>query len=188
MPIGVVAGRYWILRKGVEDVGEDELLMLLLVMEADLEDAHHLGQLRIVDAGEQALYSRVDMGAKRGDALAVRLRDEPALGPRMARPSRHIVRVEEIGEALIEDAIAGEMRQQEKLLEEPGRMRAVPLGRAGIGHRLHHLILGAQGRGAALRFRAHRAKRITPSGPRIGRRGSWDCCGITFVMAATKDG
>ena len=94
MPIGVVAGRYWILRKGVEDVGEDELLMLLLVMEADLEDAHGLGQLRIVGAGEQALHSRVDMGAKR----------------------------------------------------------------------------------------------ITPRGPRIGRRCSWDCCGITFVTAATKDG
>src|SRR5262245_65299875 len=111
MPIGVVAGRYWILREGVEDVGEDELLMLLFVMEADLEDAHHLGQLRIVGAGEQALHSRVDVGAKRGDALAVRPRDEPALGPRVARPSRHIVRVEEIGETLIKGAIASEMRQ-----------------------------------------------------------------------------
>src|SRR5215831_20558162 len=101
--------------------------MLLLVVETDLEDAHHLGQLRIAGASEQAFDSRVDMSAKRGDALAVRPRDEPALGPRVAWPSRHIVRVEEIGEALIEDAIAGEMRQQEKLLEEPGRMRAVPL-------------------------------------------------------------
>jgi len=80
------------------------------------------------------------------------------------------------------------MRQQEKLLEEPGRMRPVPLGRARIGHRLHHLILGAQRRGAALRFRAHRAERIAPGDPRIARRGSWDCCGITFVTAATKDG
>jgi hypothetical protein len=101
--------------------------MLLLVMEADLEDAHHLGQLRFVGASEQAFYSLVDMGAKRGDLFAIRPRDEPALGPRVARPSRHIVRVEEIGEPLIEDAIAGKMRPQEKLLEEPGRMRAAPL-------------------------------------------------------------
>ena len=162
--------------------------MLLLVMDADLEDARHLGQLRIVGAGEQAFYSLVDMGAKRGDLFAIRPRDEPALGPRVARPSRHIVRVEEIGEPLIEDAIAGKMRPQEKLLEEPGRMRAVPLGRARIGHRLHHLILGAQGRGAAFRFRAHRAERIAPGDPRIGRRGSWDRFGITFVAAAAKDG
>ena len=138
--------------------------------------------MRIVGAGEQTLHSRVDVGAKRGDALAVRPRDEPALGPRVAWPGRHIVRVEEIGEPLIEDAIADKMRQQEKLLEEPGGMRPVPLGRARIRHRLHHLILGAQGRGAALRFRAHRAERIVPSGPRIGRRGSWDRCGITFEI------
>src|SRR5215510_7149980 len=105
-----------------------------------------------------------------------------------SQSGRHIVRVEEIGEALVEDAIAGEMPQQKKLFEEPGRMRAVPLGRACIGHRLHQLILGAQGRGAALRFRAHGAERIAPNDPRIGRRGAWDCCGIAFVTAATKGG
>src|SRR4029453_9189946 len=65
-PIGLVAGRHRILREGVQDVGENELLMLLLVMEADLEDAQDLGQLRIASVGEQAFDSRVDMGAKRG--------------------------------------------------------------------------------------------------------------------------
>src|SRR5215472_1410300 len=104
-----------------------------------------------------------------------------------SQSGRDIVRVEERGEAFVEDAIAGELRQQEKLLEEPARMRAVPLDRARIGHRLHDLILGAQARGTALRFRAHRAERIVPSGPAIGRRGSWDRCGITLVTAATKD-
>ena len=32
----------------MQDVGEDQLLVLLLVMQPDLEDAQHLGQLGIV--------------------------------------------------------------------------------------------------------------------------------------------
>ena len=65
--------------------------MLLLVMEADLEDACDLVPLRPVGVGEQLLDARVDVGAKRGDLFAVRPRDESALGPRVARSSRHIV-------------------------------------------------------------------------------------------------
>ena len=34
-----------ILREGVEDVGQDQLLVLLLVIEPDLQYAHHLGEL-----------------------------------------------------------------------------------------------------------------------------------------------
>ena len=59
--------------------------MLLLVMEADLENARYLGPLRLVGAGEQPLDACVDVGAKRGDLFAVRPRDESALGPRVAR-------------------------------------------------------------------------------------------------------
>jgi hypothetical protein len=69
------------LREGVQDVGEEQLLMLLLVMEADLEDARDLGPLRLVGAGEQLLDAGVDVGAKRGDLFAVRPRDESAVQP-----------------------------------------------------------------------------------------------------------
>jgi hypothetical protein len=42
------------------------------------------------------------------------------------------------------------MLAEQKLLEEPGGVCAVPFRRTGIRHRLHDLVLGAQGRGAAL--------------------------------------
>src|SRR4029453_12932649 len=128
------------------------------------------------------------MGAERRNAFAVRPRDEPAPRPRVTRSGRDVVRVEEIGELRVENAIAGEMRDQEELLEEPGCVRPVPLGRARIRHRLHHLVLGAQGIGPALGLRAHGAKGFAPVGARIVRRGGWERCGITFVTAATKDG
>src|SRR5262245_20006898 len=128
------------------------------------------------------------MGAERRNAFAVRPRDQPAPGARMARSSRDVVRVEEIGELGVANAIAGKMRDQEELLEEPRSVRAMPLGRAGIRHRLHHLVLGAQRGSAALRLRAHGAKGFAPDGARIVRRGGWERWSITLVTAATKDG
>ena len=172
----------------MKDIGEKEFLVLLLVMQPDLQDAQHLGKLRPLDARQQQpLDSRIDVGAKRRHAFAVRPREEAAPWPRVARASRHIVRIEEIGELRIEDAVAGKMRHEEELLEEPGRVRPVPLGRARIRHRLHHLVLGAQRSGAALGLRPHGAEDVEPEETRIVRRGVGERCGITFVTAATRD-
>jgi hypothetical protein len=46
-------------------------------------------------------------------------------------------------------------------------MRAVPFGRTGIGHRLHHLIFGTKRRGAAFGFRANAAKRLESTASHI---------------------
>jgi hypothetical protein len=97
-----------------------------------------------------------------------------ALSGRVSRPrrtgaGRHVIRIEQIAEACVEDAVAGKMRQQQELLEEPGRVRPVPFGGAGVGHRLHDLILGAERRRARLGLGAHRAKGLVPSAPRIVR-------------------
>ena len=106
----------------------------------------------------------------------------------MTGAGRHIVRVEEITEALVEEAITGKARDQQELLEEPGRMRPVPFGRTGIGHRLHHLVFRAQGRGAAFGFRAHGTEGLTPEGPRIARRLVSNGRGVTIAADAAKDG
>src|SRR6266576_6644398 len=84
-PIGGVSRRERILCKGMQDIGEEELLVLLLVMQPDLQDAQHLGELRLLDARQQPLDSRVDVGAKRRDVFAVWAREDPAPWPRVAR-------------------------------------------------------------------------------------------------------
>ena len=127
------------------------------------------------------------MGTERSDVLAIRPREQAALRTRVARAGGHIIRVEEVSEALVEHAIAGETRRQQELLQEPCRMRAVPFGRAGIGHRLHHLILRCEQRGAAFGFRSDRAEGITPDGAWIGRCSGLGCEAIAFVAQATKD-
>ena len=67
VPAGVIGRRDRVLREGVQDVGEQQFLMLLLVIEPDLEDAQHLGELRLVGVGDQPLDRRVDMRAIGGD-------------------------------------------------------------------------------------------------------------------------
>ena len=70
-----------------ENVGEDQLLMLLLMIDADLND---LRQLRsgFNAAREKRFEPGVHMGAVGEDAIAGRPREEPAHSPRLAGPMR----------------------------------------------------------------------------------------------------
>ena len=63
LPIRIIGGRRRILRKGMQDIGEDQFLMLLLVIQADFEDAQHLRH-HIFGGRQQKLDGLVDMGAK----------------------------------------------------------------------------------------------------------------------------
>ena len=87
LPGGIISRQSRVLRKGVQDVGEDQFLVLLLVVEADLEDAQHLRKAFLVGTRDQPLDRRVDMRAIRGDLGAVRPRDEPALRPAWRGPA-----------------------------------------------------------------------------------------------------
>jgi len=99
-------------------------------------------------------------------------REHATLRARMPRASRHVVGVEQIRELRIEDLIARQMRHQQKLFKKPGRVGAMPLRRAGIGHRLNNLVFRIQRRGATFRLAAERVKGLRPRCPRIvsGRR------------------
>ena len=58
-----------------------------------------------------------------------------------------VIGIEAVLEVVREQRIAGQVRAQKESLEEPRRMREVPLGRAGVVHGLDGLVLVAQGRG-----------------------------------------
>jgi hypothetical protein len=116
LPVGIIGRRRRVLREGMQNVGEDQLLMLLLVMEADLENAQHLREHRFLGTRKQPANAFIDMRAERGDLLAARPCQEPAARPRVTRSGRHVVRVEEISEPLVEQLIAGEPRDQQELL------------------------------------------------------------------------
>ena len=107
LPVRVVGRRGRVLREGVQDVGEHQFLMLLLVMEPDLEDRQDRGQRGVVRVVDQRRNRRVDMRAVGRDFARVRPRDQAALRPRMARAGGDVVGVEQEREALVERPVAG---------------------------------------------------------------------------------
>ena len=149
--------------------------MLLLVIETDLEDAQHLGELRSAGLVDEPHDRSIDMRAIGRDLAVGRPRHQSALRARMPRPGRDIVGVEQIGELLVEDAVARQMRQQQELLEEPGRMRPMPFGRTGVRHRLDDLILVGKRRRAPLGFAAHLPEGLDPGAPHIAAREPRPC-------------
>jgi hypothetical protein len=81
----------------------------------------------------------------------------------MARTGRDIIRIEQKREAFIEDAIGRVVRLNQKRLEEPGGVRAMPFGRAGVRHRLDCLVLGGERRRASLGLTAHATEGFDPA-------------------------
>ncbi len=71
----------------MQDVGEQQLLMLLLVIETDLEDAQHLGELRLLGLVDEPHDRLIDMRAI-GRDLAV----APAASPVRAAGAHAAVR------------------------------------------------------------------------------------------------
>ena len=106
----------------------------------------------------------------------------------MARSGGDIIGVEQVGKALVEWTVSGKLRHQQKLLEEPRRMRPMPHGRAGIRHRLDYLVLRRKQCRPPFGFRAHGAKCVAPERPRIAGRGRriLNCCDAA-VIAKTND-
>src|ERR1700704_701392 len=141
--------------------------MLLLMMHADFENAQYLPEAHFVCRRQQPFDRFIDVCPIGPNLRHIGPREHATLRARMPRASRHVVGIEQIRELWIEDLIARQMRHQQKLFKKPGRVGAMPLGRAGIGHRLNNLVFRIQRRGTTLRLAADRVKGLRPHCPRI---------------------
>jgi len=123
------------------DVGEHQLLMLLFVVQAECQEMVEPGAGRAI---QQPVHLRIDVLAIGADLCHCRPGQEPALATQVHLADRVVIGIEEIVETFVELTIAGQVRDQQEILEEPAGMCQMPLGRADIGHRLRHEILGLQ--------------------------------------------
>ena len=146
-----------VVEEHVLDVHEQQLLVLLLVVQAEHGQRGEVGPRVGVAAIDQLLHRGIDVGAVARDLLDGRAREQAPLRSRMTRTDGLVVRVEEVPEVGIEDVVPGERGLEEERLEEPGRVTAVPLGRAHVGHRLNDLVLGPERSGERFREVAYAA-------------------------------
>ncbi|MNT12529.1 hypothetical protein D3C72_1474600 [compost metagenome] len=125
----------------MEQVHQQQFLVLLLMGKAEL----HQGNRLVGGIAQQHLHMLVHMAPVGQHPRQGRPGQQPPLRAWLAWPEGLVVGVEEIGEAGVEDGVAGQPLAQQEGLEEPGRVGQVPLGGAGIGHGLHHHVLFAEG-------------------------------------------
>ena len=155
---GVIAGLQRVRSEGVLDVGEQQLLVLLFVVQAEGDRRGDRG----CDGPASAVFQQpadrlVDVAAIGVDLVERRAGEAAAARPIVLRPDTLVVRVEEKLEGRVERPVVGQVRLQHERLEEPGRVGEVPLGGAGVRHRLHPLVLGRKRRRQLEGARADRA-------------------------------
>ena len=139
----------------VLDVGEHQLLVLLLVVQPEL-DHRQRRMIRVVaDALDQRLQRAVDVRAVREHLGDRGPRDETALRATVTLARLHVVRVEEERVLRVRRDVGRVERREHERLEEPTRVREMPLRRAHVGHRADDVVLDLERRAECFRLRAH---------------------------------
>ena len=160
-------------------IGEQQLLMLLLVMETEFQRGRDRGPALVVAARDQLADVQVDVLPVGADLIERRPRQQAPLRSRMARAEAFVIRVEEVVVAVVERLVARQVRAQQQGLEEPARVGLVPFGGTGVLHRLGGLVLGGQRLRQRQRVTPHRlvtAREVAPRGRQIVIRHASNSC------------
>ena len=134
--------------EAIEQVHQQQLLVLLLVLQAQLHQLQLGGALiQLSQHGQHGPIHLRPPGQHLGQGRAA---EQAPLGPGVAGADGVVVAVENkapgLGSWLIGPRQASlQLGPQHKLLKEPGGVAQVPLGRAGVGHPLQAEVLWLQG-------------------------------------------
>ena len=145
------------------DIGDQQFLMLLLMMETERDSKSEIRPLLICYAVDQQRHSFIDMMSITIDFLECRARKETALRAWMHGTRALIIRIEQDGKPVVEFVIISQIYLQEKGFEEPADMGKVPFRWTDVGHGLHAAVFRRQRRAY---FLAH-----TPYGAVVRQQG-----------------
>ena len=175
----VVDGFERVAGEAIEQVHQQQLLVLLFVLQAQLhqlQEPGRGGRRRIAKVGQQLLEGGIDAVAPDEHRIDRRTAQQAPLRAGMAGADGVVVAVEQVSPAgvgwfvgqrgalqsgagwvgsVAASAIPHQGRPQQELLEEPGGVSEMPLRRAGIGHALQSQILRFQRRDQGLTTASH---------------------------------
>ncbi len=155
--VDAIGRAQWIAPERVLDVGEQQLLVLLLVLQAQFQDLQGLRRQR---AGLQLRqHAGFDLVPVLQHLRQRGPRQQAAMRPRMRRADALVVTVEQVIPLRIVRAVR-RIGAKHETLEEPGGVREMPFGRAGVVHALHHRVFFAQWRGEMTAAGAHAAQAV----------------------------
>jgi len=130
-----------VLREDVFDVGDEEFLMLLLVMDPQDHDRLDLAKQFLIRVRDEIVNIGIDRCAIFLCFFNRWPRYEAAEVAPMHRARGIVIRIEEISVFRMGVAITGDPPFQNERFKKPGRMRKMPFCRADFRHRLHDAIL-----------------------------------------------
>ena len=139
----LIGGFQGVAGQDVLDVGQQQLLVLLFVMAAEFHQVREQGG-GIVLLCHKPTHRCLDMSPIGEHVRQRRPGEQTSLRTFVPRADLLVVGVEQESVVGIERLVAVRVGLQNELLEEPGRMSQMPLGRADVGHRLDALILGTE--------------------------------------------
>ncbi len=151
-----------VLRQEVQHVRDQQLLVLLLVMAAQLDQR----QRRLRQVRQRVDQRGIDVRPVRPHFVQRRAGHHAAPVTRVAPPLRLVIAVEQERPALVVQPVARHVIAQHEGLEEPGRVREMPFGGRGVGHRLHGRVRIRQGSGQRGGQCAHGAEPLGDPGLR----------------------
>ena len=134
----------WVQCEQVLEVGEEQFLVLLLVVQPELHARHTPGIALRIQPGDEAVHMLIHVCAVAEDVVNGWPREQAAHRPRKECSHRLVVGVEQIAVLGMESAVAGQQGRQQKVLEEPRGMREMPLGRAALRGALDHIVLDGE--------------------------------------------
>ena len=140
-------------RQQVLYVGEHQLLVLLLVLQAQLDQGTQRGIVRHVR--QQARHAGIHIGPVGQHFMERGARKQPPLRARVLGPHTVVVRVEKHPERGRKRRKPGLVRFEHEGFKKPGGVGQVPFGGAGVRHGLRAAVLGRQGRRQCHRATAH---------------------------------
>src|SRR6185503_6840430 len=129
--------------EGREDIGQEKLLMLLLVIDAELDEL----QCRRRKARKSALQRFVNVSAIGANLVERGTAKHSPLRARVPWPFCLVIAVEQEAPILVEWQVSRRVIPKDEGLEEPGGMREVPFGRRGIREGLNRRVGIAERRG-----------------------------------------
>ena len=166
--VGAVGRVQRALRQQMQDVGEDQFLVLLLVLHTEFDQRRQCFNVGIVGVaipvGQQTRDAGVDIGAPGAHLVHRRARQQAAPGARIALADAVVVRVEQHPKGWMKGLEARLHGFQDEGFEKPRGVRQVPLDGAGVGHRLGAAVFVRQRRGQRQRARAHAGVTAPPDG------------------------
>src|SRR5713101_72570 len=126
------------------DVGDDQFLMLLFMMQAKRNDGRELCQPPLIELLQQLKHALIDVPAVGIRLLDGRSRDQPTFGSAVPFSQRVVVRVKKVRVLWMKRLVIRNCRKEQEGLEKPADVGEMPLGRADIWHGLNDVIFGNQ--------------------------------------------